>query len=42
MLVSVLGFLRKEGNRVVAPVAERVEMVRSVVAVIVTVAVALW
>jgi hypothetical protein len=42
MLVSVLRFLREEGNRVVTPVAERVEMVRGVVTVVIAVTVALW
>lgn len=41
MLVGVLLLLLKEGGGVVAPVAERVEVMRGVVAVVVTVAVAL-
>lgn len=41
VLINVLLFLRQEGYGVVAPVAQRVEVVRGVVAVVVAVAVAL-
>lgn len=41
MLVGVLLFLIEEGNRVVAPMPQRVQVVRGVVAVVVAVAVAL-
>ena len=41
MFVGVLRLLREEGDGVVAPVAERVEVMRGVVAVVVAVAVTL-
>lgn len=42
VLVRILLLLRQEGDGVVAPMPQRVEMVRGVVAVVVAVAVALW
>lgn len=42
VFVGVLLFLREEGDGVIAPVAERVEMMRGVVAIIVAVSVALF
>jgi hypothetical protein len=41
MLIRILLLLREESNRVIAPMAEWVQVVRSVVAVIVAIAVAL-
>lgn len=41
VFVGILLFLREEGDGVIAPVAERVEVVRGVVAIIVAVSVAL-
>ena len=41
LFIGVLLLLRKEGNRVLAPMAERVKVMRGVVAIVVTVSVAL-
>jgi hypothetical protein len=41
MFIGVLLLLRKEGGRVLAPMAEWVEVVRGVIAIVVAVAVAL-
>jgi hypothetical protein len=41
LFVRVLLLLRKECNRVLAPVAERVEVMRGVVAIVVAVSIAL-
>jgi hypothetical protein len=41
MFVGVLLFLRKEGNGVITPMTKRVEVVGCVVAIVVTVTVAL-